>query len=225
MNSPGYRLCCFPLELSGRRPETPRLPPGPLRPTASAGHPTRSQARSLGRHTGSSTHGDHRPHPYPPHARAPRVVCMCARLDRLAPPSRPSGNPCGPLRAELEPLAQLRSRTRKRPLNVHVGQQASSCLLAMIDPPCQRARTHQVNAATSQADAGDASAGGAQRQEAHSCKCPACTDRGRTCHPAARHRGHRGATRRSALARVVAAVAAHSKRPRLPLPARWPDRR
>ena len=59
---------------------------------ATAGHPTRSQARPLGGHTGSSPRGAHRPYPAPA-ARTRPEWCVCARCDRLTPPSRPSGDP------------------------------------------------------------------------------------------------------------------------------------
>ena len=91
-------LCCCPPELSGRRPQDRTTTPGPLSPTASAGRPTRSQARPLGGHTGSSPRGAHRPHPYPPHARAPSGVCVS--VNSCDPPSCSSGDPGGPGRAE-----------------------------------------------------------------------------------------------------------------------------
>ena len=80
--------------------------PGPLCPTAGAGHPTRSQARPLGGHTGSSPRGAHRPHPYPypPRARAPSGVYVHVLDSLVLPlPSVPRATPCGPRRAELEP--------------------------------------------------------------------------------------------------------------------------
>ena len=68
---------------------------------ATAGHPTRSQARPLGGHTGSSPRGAHRPppYPYPPHARAPEWR-VCARFARLTLPPVPRATLCGPRRAE-----------------------------------------------------------------------------------------------------------------------------
>ncbi len=185
--------CCCPVELSGRRPQVRQQPPARSDPQqARAIRPARKLALWAGTLVRARVGLSGRP-PYPPHARAPSGVCVCSI--RSFDPSLPSlGRPrVAPGRAELEPLGQHQFLTRTRPLNVHVGQQALQCYLSNIDPPCQRAHTHQVNATMSRADGGDASAGGAQRQEARSCMCPNCTDRGRTGHPAARHRSHRGA--------------------------------
>ena len=79
------------------RAERPQLSdivptPSPLCPTADAGHPTRSQARPLDGHTGSSPRGAHRPHPVPASRTRPEW-CVCARFDRLTPPARPSSDP------------------------------------------------------------------------------------------------------------------------------------
>ena len=71
-------------------PSDTETTPSPLCPTAAAGHPTRSQARPLGGHTGSSPRGAHRPSPVPA-ARTRPEWCACARFDRLTPPSRLGG--------------------------------------------------------------------------------------------------------------------------------------
>ncbi len=74
-------LCCCPLELSGRRPLTPSQTQARSALTASAGHPTRSQARPLGGHTGPNPRGAYRSFPVP--AARTRPECWVHVLDSI----------------------------------------------------------------------------------------------------------------------------------------------
>ena len=112
--------------------------PGPFYPTAGAGHPTRSQARSLGGHTGSSPRGAHRPSPVPGRTRAPRVLCVGARLHRLTLPPVPRATACGPRRAEHEPFRSISvSHPHAAPQRPHRSA-ARGCTSIKSTQPCHK---------------------------------------------------------------------------------------
>jgi len=126
------RLRCFAFVLLVCRGNLVQLPPqvalapsdkatttGSLCPTVGAGHPTRSQARSLGGRTGSSLRGAHQLYPVPA---ARRRSAWCARFDRLTPPPPPPslGRPRVVSAApNSSHLGQCLFLTRTRTLNVH----------------------------------------------------------------------------------------------------------
>ena len=117
-------MCCCPLELSGRRPQTRQHSRArsasrqarAIRPARKlalwAGTPVRARVGLAGR-TRTRTRRTH----------APRVVCMCSirSFDPSLPPlGRPRVVTAAPNSSRL---GQHRSCTRTRPLNVHTGQQ------------------------------------------------------------------------------------------------------